>query len=310
MLVWRRWIFPILLLIVCAAVAAALVKLAFFPDQADAAAQVPGGTVSAPVVAVTTGDITDQLQVDGTIARDDAITVRSQVEGVITKVGVAQGQAVAAGQVLFTVKQTDPVKNIDVVAPEAGDLKTFEFVKGQSVTLGAEAATITPARYHVVGTVDPVLLYRLVGAPTDAQVTIQGGPAPFTCTGLSVQVAEDGTTSVVCAVPGDQQVFAGLTAKLSVNVGSATGALVIPVTAVKGGAGSGEVWLDDGSGTAPEKRAVKLGVTDGAMVQVTEGLAAGDSIREFVPGTTTGSEPQCYDDGAGGQYCDDPGANW
>jgi len=92
MLVWRRWIFPILLLIVCAAVAAALVKLAFFPDQADAAAQAPTGTVSAPVVAVTTGDITDQLQVDGTIARDDAITVRSQVEGVITRIDVAQGR--------------------------------------------------------------------------------------------------------------------------------------------------------------------------------------------------------------------------
>ncbi len=310
MLVWRRWIFPILMLIVCGAVAAALVKLAFFPDQADAAAQVPGGTVSAPVVAVTTGDITDQLAIDGTIARDEAITVRSQVEGVITKVAVAQGQAVTAGQVLFTVKQTEPVKNIDVVAPEAGDLKTFELVKGQAVSLGADVATIIPARYHVVGTVDPVLLYRLVGAPTDAAVTIQGGPAPFTCTGLAVQVAEDGTTSVVCAVPGDQRVFAGLKASLSVNVGSATGALVIPVTAVKGGSGTGEVWIDDGSGAAPEKRTVSLGVTDGTMVQVTEGLAEGDSIREFVPGTTTGTEPQCYDDGAGGQYCEGPGANW
>lgn len=310
MLVWRRWIFPILLLIVCAAVAVALVKLAFFPDQTDAAAPIPGGRVSAPVVAVTTGDITDQLQVDGTIARDDAITVRSQVEGVITKVDVAQGQSIAAGQVLFTVKQTDPVKSIDVVAPEAGDLKTFELVKGQPVSLGADVAAITPARYHVVGTVDPVLLYRLVGAPTDAQVAIQGGPAPFTCTGLAVQVAEDGTTSVVCAVPGDQQVFAGLKASLSVNVGSATGALVIPVTAVKGGSGTGEVWLDDGSGADPEKRSVTLGVTDGALVQVTDGLAEGDSIREFVPGTTAGTEPQCFDDGAGGQYCEDPGANW
>ena len=37
MLVWRRWIFPLLLLVVCAAIATALVKLAFFPDRTDAA---------------------------------------------------------------------------------------------------------------------------------------------------------------------------------------------------------------------------------------------------------------------------------
>lgn len=118
----------------CGAVAAALVKLAFFPDQESAAAVTPGGSVTTPVVQVEPGDISDELTVDGTIARDDALTIRAQVEGTITKVAVAQGQSVAAGQVLFTVKQTDPVKNIDVTAPEAGDLTTFELVKGQSVT--------------------------------------------------------------------------------------------------------------------------------------------------------------------------------
>lgn len=311
MLVWRRWIFPILLLIVCAAIAAALVKLAFFPDAADAAPPTPGGSLQTPVVPVARGSITDELSIDGTIARDDAITVRSQVEGTITSVAVASGQAVAAGQVLFTVKQTDPVKSIDVVAPEAGDLTSFEFVKGQPVSLGVEVAKLSPARYHVLGTVDPVLLYRLVGAPTEGQVTIQGGPAPFTCTGLKVQVAEDGTTSVVCAVPTDQTVFAGLKATLGVQVGSAQDVLVVPTTAVKGGAGTGVVFVDTGTadGTA-EERPVQLGVTDGTLVQVVSGLEEGESVRQFVPGTTTGDAQNCIDDGAGGTYCDTSGMNW
>ncbi|RLK47720.1 efflux RND transporter periplasmic adaptor subunit [Microbacterium telephonicum] len=308
MLVWRRWIFPILLLIVCAAVAAALVKLAFFPDQADAATPAAGGTLDAPVVTVEKGDITDELSVDGTIARDDDVTVRAQVEGVITSVAVAQGQSVAAGQVLFTVKQTSPVKNVDVTAPEAGEVASFELVKGQSVSLGSEVATLTPARFHLVGTVDPVLLYRLAGAPTDGQVTIQGGPAPFTCTGLNVQVSDDGATSVVCAVPTDQQVFAGLKATLAVTVGSVEDALVVPTTAVTGGAGSGIVWIDTDGGT--EERKVELGVTDGTLVQVVSGLAEGDVVRQYVPGTTAGTEPVCYDDGMGGQYCEDPGMTW
>lgn len=306
MLVWRRWIFPLLLLVVCAAIAAALVKLAFFPDEATAQPAAPGGELTAPTVPVERGDIVDELTVDGTIARDAAIAVRSQIEGTVTNVAVAEGQAVAAGQVLFTVKQTYPEKNIDITAPEAGDLTSFELVKGQAVSLGAEVAKLTPARFHIMGTVDPVLLYRLVGAPTEAQVTIQGGPAPFTCTGLKVQVSEDGTTSVVCAVPADQQVFAGLKATLGVQAGSATDALVIPTTAVKGGAGTGVVWVDVDGET--EEREITLGVTDGSLVQVTGGLEEGDMIRQFVPGTP--AEQQCYDDGMGGQYCEDPGMSW
>ena len=38
MVVWRRWIFPILMVVILGAAAAALVKIAFFPDQAPAAA--------------------------------------------------------------------------------------------------------------------------------------------------------------------------------------------------------------------------------------------------------------------------------
>lgn len=306
MIVWRRWIFPILLLLVCAAIAAALVKLAFFPDTAQAQPAAPGGELTTPLVTVERGSITDELTVDGTIARDDAVTVRSEIEGTITGVAVAEGQTVAAGQVLFTVTQTYPVKSIDVAAPEAGDLTSFELVKGQPVSLGGEVAKLSPDRYHVVGTVDPVLLYRLVGAPTEAQITIQGGPAPFTCTGLKVRVSDDGSTSVVCAVPGDRQVFAGLKATLTVRAGSAEDALVIPTTAVKGGAGTGVVWLEaDG---ALEERTIALGVTDGALVQVTEGLEEGDTIRQFVPGMT--AEPVCYPDGMGGEFCEDPGMSW
>lgn len=214
----------------CAAIAAALVKLAFFPDTAQAQPAAPGG----------------ELTVDGTIARDDAVTVRSEIEGTITGVAVAEGQTVAAGQVLFTVTQTYPVKSIDVTAPEAGDLTSFEVVKGQPVSLGGEVAKLSPDRYLVVGTVDPVLLYRLVGAPTEAQITIQGG------------------------------------------------------------AGTGVVWLEaDG---ALVERTIALGVTDGALVQVTECLEEGDAIRQFVPGMT--AEPVCYPDRMGGEFCEDPGMSW
>lgn len=309
MVVWRRWIFPILMVVILGAAAAALVKIAFFPDTSPAAAAFPSGQIADPVVAVERGEVANELSLAGTIARDAAYPVRSEVDGVVTTVHVGEGQTVAAGQALFTVKQTSPVKNVVIVAAEAGEVSELEVVKGQPASIGGELAKLTPARYHVQATVEPVQLYRLVGAPTEAAVTIQGGPAPFTCTGLEVEVAEDGTTSVTCAVPGDQVVFAGLQAQLDIDLGTVSDVLVVPTTAVKGGADTGVVWVDAGDGELQE-RDVTLGVNDGTIVEVTAGLEEGEQVRQYVPGIAVDDEPVCYDDGMGGEYCEPAGWNW
>ncbi|KQP69139.1 hypothetical protein ASF40_14565 [Microbacterium sp. Leaf288] len=309
MVVWRRWIFPILLVLVLGAAALALVKIAFFPDTAPTAALQPSAQIADPVVAVERAQVANALSLPGTIARDAAYPLRSEIDGTVTAVHVGEGQAVAAGQKLFTIKQADPVKNIDVLAPEAGDITELAVVKGQPASIGAELAKLTPARYHVRATVEPVQLYRLQGAPTEGSVTIQGGPAPFTCTGLKVEVAEDGTTSVTCAVPADQVVFAGLQAQLDIDLGTVTDVLVVPTTAVKGGAGSGVVWIDGGDGEL-EERTIALGVSDGTIVEVTSGVEEGEQVRQYVPGVAAADEPVCYDDGMGGEYCEPAGWNW
>ncbi|ALJ21270.1 efflux RND transporter periplasmic adaptor subunit [Microbacterium sp. No. 7] len=307
MLVWRRWVFPILMVVIFGVIAAGLTKIAFFPDPAAPPA-LPSAEIADPVFEVARGDVSNALTLTGTIARDEAYAVRSTRDGEIDEVHVADGQAVEAGQVLVTIVY-DQWRYEDIVAPEAGDISELTVMEGQPVSLGGDIATLTPARYHVHGDVQAAQLYRLVGAPTEGTVTIPDGPAPFVCTGLTTAVSPDGTTSVRCAVPADQIVFAGLPVTLDVRIGTASGVLVVPLTAVKGGARSGVVWVDDGA-DGLEERTVALGVNDGTRVEVTEGLAEGDRVREFVPGTTESAEPVCYDDGRGGQYCEEPGWNW
>ncbi|MBO9627403.1 MAG: biotin/lipoyl-binding protein [Microbacterium sp.] len=308
MIVWRRWIFPLLLVLLLGACAAALVKVAFFPDRSDAVVA-PESAITDPVIAVERGSVVNELSLDGNIARDDSYPVRGEVAGTVLAVHVAEGASVTAGQKLFTIRQDDPKKDIDVVAPEAGDVTELALVKGQIASVGAENYTLTPARYHVLATVEPMQLYRLVNAPSEASVTITGGPAPFSCTGVRVQVSAEGTASVRCAVPGDQVVFAGLPATLDLALGQVDDALVIPVTAVKGGAGSGTVWVDAGDGADPEERAVTLGVNDGTTVEVLTGLEEGDSIRQFVPGFVAPVEQNCYEVAPGVEQCDS-GMSW
>ncbi|MEV4666890.1 efflux RND transporter periplasmic adaptor subunit [Microbacterium sp. LWO12-1.2] len=308
MIVWRRWIFPLLLVIILGASAAALVKIAFFPDRVESIVS-PEAGITDPVVAVERGAVVNALSLSGNIARDEVVAVRGEINGTVLAVHVGEGATVAAGQKLFTVRQDDPRKDIDILAPEAGDVSEIALVKGQMTSVGTEIYKLTPARYHLLATVEPVQLYRLVNAPTEGTVTVTGGPAPFTCTGVRVQVTAEGTASVRCAIPTDQTVFAGLPATMDLALGQVEDALVVPVTAVQGGAGSGNVWVDAGDGTEPEKRAVTLGVNDGAMVEVTEGLAEGDSIRQFVPGFVAPVEEFCYEVSPGVEQCDS-GMSW
>lgn len=307
MVVWRRWIFPVLLVIVFGLIAASLTKLAFFGSPAEGPLQ-PGGQVTDPVVAVERGTIVNELSLRGTVARDADVTVRSNVNGSVTKVNVASGANVSAGDVLFTVKQDYPETLVNVTAPEAGTIGELPVFAGQSVSAGQEVTKLTPNRFHVLATVEPVMLYRLLNAPSEARVTITGGPAPFACTNLTTQVATDGVTSVRCNVPGDQVVFPGLPAQLDIAVGTAENVLAIPTTAVKGGSGTGVVWLVTGDEEPVETR-VTLGVTDGTLVEILDGVGEGDRIRQFVPGSAAPVQEYCYDIAPGKQQCE-TGVNW
>lgn len=151
-------------------------------------------------------------------------------------------------------------------------------------------------------------LYRLLNAPAEPQVTITGVPAPFTCTGLSTQVSDDGATSVRCSILTDQIVFPGLPAQLNVSGGTAKNVIAIPATAVRGGSGTGVVWLANGDGDPVETK-VELGVSDGTMVEVKSGLKEGDQVRQFVPGIAAPVEEFCYEVSPGEEVCE-TGTSW
>ncbi|AEE45283.1 efflux RND transporter periplasmic adaptor subunit [Cellulomonas fimi] len=330
--VTRRIIFPTIRLLLWAVIAAALVKIAFAGAELDGPvdALVPTGAVAEPTVQAETGTITNAVTVQGSVVADPAVAVRATLAGAVSKVLVADGAAVQAGTPLLEIRQetpqeplvrTDPVSGeqvtterkpkvtVEVVkAPVAGTL-AMPTLKDQVVAVGDEVGTVSPGSLSVSGTLTPEQQYRLVGAPATAQVTLNGGPAPFECTGLRVGAAstgagadqgEDaGTTpasgTLTCAVPAGVTAFAGLGATLDVVNGEATDAVVVPVTAVQGIVQNGNVWVVTKEGAEPEQRAVKLGLTDGRTVQITEGLAVGDTVLQFIPVPGGAGEVDCND---------------
>ena len=314
--VWRKWVFPIIRILIFCAIAVALVKIAFFGTVTQAhSATLPTGAITEPQVQVGYGNVNNTVHVDGTVSADAAVPVKATAAGNVVKVLSAEGAQVASGTPILTIKSDTPgtqhadgtvgpdiIRTVTVTAPAAGTLSSLSVIPGQSVSVGDAVGQVAPPTFSVAGTLTPAELYRLLNQPTSATVTITGGPAPFTCTGLTIAAALAGSqgssagsgsgssgssatsgTTVSCAVPSTVRVFNGLQAKLAIPGGSVTHVLIAPVTAVEGIADVGDVYLVSSSGTVV-KTTVKLGLNDGSKVQILSGLHEGDSIREFVPG--------------------------
>jgi multidrug efflux pump subunit AcrA (membrane-fusion protein) len=303
----RKWIFPILRLLVFAAIAAALVKLAFFADPGDSSRpDVPTADIIEPEVQVATGTIRNDIVLDATVNADAALPIRADLTGEIRRVSVTKGQHVDAGTEIMQILGQYPngMNHWSViVAGHAGVLSSFDALVGQMVGVGDVVGQVAPPSFNVTATLSPEQQYRLLNQPTEAEVAITGGPAPFTCTGLVITTPLPGTggggggaaggtgtdatgsgTTVSCSVPDGVTVFAGLAAKLTIAGGLAEDVLVVPMTAVEGASQTGVVYVIGAAGAEPEQREVGLGINDGVNVEITDGLEAGETILQFVPG--------------------------
>lgn len=207
--VMRRWVFPVIRIVLVAAIAVALVKLAFFPSGESQAADpaTPTGELTDPVTTVATGTIVNDVTVTGSIVADDAVPVRAAAAGTVNKVQATAGQAVEAGAVLFDIKVETPrdpvtetgpdgsqivterkplVRFVEVAAPIAGVLSSLPVLAGQTVAIGDAVGSVAPPSFSVSATLPAEQQYRLIHRPTEGTVTVTGGPAPFVCTGLTI----------------------------------------------------------------------------------------------------------------------------
>lgn len=329
--VTRKYIFPSIRLVLWAVIAVALAKIAFAGTELTGTddALVPTGAVVEPTVVVGTGTVTNAVAVPGAVVADPAVTVRATLAGTVEKVLATDGQAVDVGTPLLTIVHSEPreplvttdattgeqtvterspkVTRETITAPAAGTL-SMTTLKDQVVSVGDTVGGVSPGTLSVSGTLTAAQQYRLVGAPSEAQVTLAGGPAPFTCTGLRIGAAaavdaaastdgattEASTGTVRCAIPAGVVAFVGLGADVVITNGEAVDALVVPVTAVQGSVQTGNVWVLQADGTSVET-AVGLGLTDGEQVQVTQGLTLGQEILAFIPVPGGATDVDCSD---------------
>jgi membrane fusion protein, multidrug efflux system len=319
----RTVVFPALRLLVWAVIAAALVVLAFRGGETTptgyAGPGAPTVDLTSPSVPVGLGSVVNTVSVTGTVVADAAVPVKATAAGTVRRLLVSAGAAVTSGQPLLEIRfeeERDPVTGTDaegnptstprpplvrtvtVAAPAAGTLTKLDVLVDQIVAVGDAVGSISPGTLSVTATLTQSDQFRLLAPPSTAEVEVEGGPAPFTCGGLTLgpppadagSPPDDGSgmppatggTTARCQVPAGTAVFAGMGATVRIAAGTAENVLVVPVTAVQGAVQKGNVWVV-GSDGATEERPVTLGLTDGEQIEVKEGLTEGEQVLQFVP---------------------------
>ncbi|MET0956256.1 MAG: efflux RND transporter periplasmic adaptor subunit [Cryobacterium sp.] len=343
----RKWVFPILRLVVIAAIAVALVKLAFFADTAEAQdPALPTGEIVEPQVPVALGTITNDVTLPGTVSADAAVPVKAVAIGTVDEIFFAAGQTVTEGDKIYDIKVEtvlDPVETTDaatgmvtvtqpkpavtfekVFAPASGVLSSLTVIHGQSVAIGDTTGQVAPPSYSVSGSLSPEQQYRLVTQPTEASIAITNGPAPFTCTGLRITTplagadagGDTGTTGDGAAGGTGTTVTCAIPAEVTVFPGLAAQITIaggkaenvlVVPTTAVKGSAETGVVWFVLPDGSTEERPVTLGMNDGTSVQVVEGLAEGDLINQFVPGAAAPTDDGCINQADGSVMCSDAG---
>ncbi len=211
-----------------------------------------------------------------------------------------------------TVPQEPREVTVVVRATSDGTVSSLAVLEDQVVSVGDVVAAVSPGTLSVSAPLTQEQQFRLLEPPAEAVVTVPGGPAPFACTDVRTGTPEEGDAApapvdpfldpyagagstptgaeITCRVPADAVAFAGLQADVTLTAGTAEDVVVLPVTAVRGTVAEGLVWVVDPAGGEPVETPVGLGLTDGALVEVTEGLAEGTAVLQFVPGEDDAAE--------------------
>lgn len=327
---FRKNVLPFVWVVVFAVIAVSLAKMAFFPSNSTGTASAfePTGSVPGYGLAVSRMTLDNTMELSGTITVDPDVPVPAGQTGVINHIFVASGTQVNQGEPLFQVRVEGeaPSSSDDsdepapaaqptyhtVVAPASGTVGSFAQRLNTTVDAADIVVSLRQNTFRATANIAPVDRYRLLDLPDKATVGVENGPPPFSCSDLTINdsasstVADDddprddssGGATLTCVVPSNVQVFNGLSASISVDMGSAEDVLVVPITAIRGTFGSGTIWVFDDAGE-PVEREVELGITDGEWVEVTSGAEEGEEILEFVPGTEQdlyGEMPMDFDE--------------
>lgn len=237
-------------------------------------------------VTVGTQDIRQAVSGSGEIVTGDEETLEADSDKTVYSISVKEGQAVKKGALLLTY--TD---GTEITAPFNGVIGTI--TTSDSTSSNNQNTTVSDS--IVIMSTDS-LVTDLSVDETDLQNIKVGQKAEVTVnalpdtkyTGTVTSIGQTGTYSngsskfqITIKLDKTTNVKIGMSAAVDIVVKSVTGAVAVPIEAVKGSGDNASVMVLNSDGTA-SPISVKLGLANKAYVQITSGISQGDTIQYTV----------------------------
>jgi HlyD family secretion protein len=170
-------------------------------------------------------------------------------------------------------------ENLLVRAPISGQLTSFIAEIGENKTRGQRLGQIDIVdRYRIVAQVDEFYVTR-VAPEQQAIFTLAGGEYSATVSKVYPEITE-GTFSVDLVFDGipPADIRRGQTLQLNLTLGNSTESLLLPIGGFIQDTGGNWVFVLDESGEYAVKRDVRAGRRNNRMIEVMEGLEAGERV--------------------------------
>jgi multidrug efflux pump subunit AcrA (membrane-fusion protein) len=190
-------------------------------------------------------------------------------------------------------------ETIDVTSAVDGAISQVSVVEGQQITAGTLLLTISPDQFDVIGPVKQSLLDQFLAPPITISVKLPDTSAPFDCQFLSIganlatssaQVVLKQEADLRCQVPPEADVVPGIRVRVAAVTGQVEDAVLVPVTAIERQGDLDFVWVVQGRKTFIQQP-VTLGISDGRLVEVLDGLFAGQVVLDPVEGQAPALSP-------------------
>lgn len=259
----KRYLLTGLKVLLALVVAAALVKLAFFPDseQTTPTAAQTGFSVSTPLVTVTKADVKSAVDIDGQVVADAPTQVPATAVGTVARLYFDNGAAVTSGEPILTIKKTETVTTTGNGSNGSNGANGSSDSKGAN---GSADSSDSDSKADTTPKTTEKVTYVDVYAPATGTINYSVIKDQETTVGTSIASISTGTYSATGTISAAQQyqlTQAPTSATLTIKSGPA------PFACGNLKIGTGTASAPTNSTTAP-KDTTDASSGDGTTVQV------------------------------------------
>ena len=263
------------------------------------------------------GDLTSSILASGRVQPDNRVDIKAPIPGRAEKVLVREGDQVKKGQILLWMSSSERAAIIDsarmvsesevahwekmnpatpVIAPVDGLVIQRNIEPGQSFGT-ADAILVVSDRFVVEAPIDETDVSRIQVGQL-ATTTLDAYPDQPLASSVLRIAHESQTTNNVTTYKMEVElkdvprfVRVGLTANVSFQIEAKKNALLIPSKALKANEEGLYVLIGSPNGGDPEKRQVKIGLSDGKTTEIVSGISESDVV--YIPAEMPlGKEPK------------------